>query len=114
MIFLTKGKLQYTWFLLTGSQLQMACVTLVGKRDIQSAVRKILGPHHIISALHWCHNYNYYVSSASCCMTATDIVVRRQLPQPTWHTDYMCVDLCKYKGMLKSLHLTPSYHTTTK
>ena len=27
--------------------------TLVGHRDIQSAVGVILGPHHLISALHW-------------------------------------------------------------
>ena len=29
--------------------------TLVGHREDQSAVGVILGPYHIISALHWCH-----------------------------------------------------------
>ena len=28
---------------------------IVGHRDVQSAVRAILSPHHIISVLHWCY-----------------------------------------------------------
>ena len=36
----------------------MAHVTLIGNRDIQSAVGAILGPHHLISGLHW----SYYSS----------------------------------------------------
>ena len=33
----------------------MAYATLVGHRDVQSAVGAILGPYHLISTLHWCH-----------------------------------------------------------
>ena len=33
----------------------MAYSTLVGHRDIQSAVGAILDTHHLISALHWQH-----------------------------------------------------------
>ena len=33
----------------------MAHATLVGHRDIQSAMGAILGSHHLISALHWCY-----------------------------------------------------------
>ena len=33
----------------------MAHTILVGHRDVQSAVGAILDPHHLISALHWCH-----------------------------------------------------------
>ena len=32
----------------------MACA-LIGHRDVKSAVRTILGPHHLIVALHWCY-----------------------------------------------------------
>ena len=33
----------------------MARATLVGHRDVQSAVGAILGPHYLINALHWYH-----------------------------------------------------------
>ena len=33
----------------------LAYVTLVGQRDFQSEVGVTLGPHHLISSLHWCH-----------------------------------------------------------
>ena len=33
----------------------MAHATSVGDIDIQSVVGTTLGPHHLISALHWCH-----------------------------------------------------------
>ena len=31
----------------------MAHATLEGHRDVQPAMGAILGPHHLISALHW-------------------------------------------------------------
>ena len=34
----------------------MAYATLVGHRDVQSV---ILGPYHLISALHWYHCYSH-------------------------------------------------------
>ena len=33
----------------------LAYVTLVGHRDVQSAVVAIMGPYHLNSTLHWCH-----------------------------------------------------------
>ena len=36
----------------------MAYATLVGHRDVQLAAGAILGTHHLISALHWCHHSN--------------------------------------------------------
>ena len=42
----------------------MAHATLVGHRDVQSAVGAILGPYHLISALHLCsHDFQ---GSAKC------------------------------------------------
>ena len=53
MVFLTKGILVYAYII----TITMAHVTLVDKRDVQSAVGATLGSYHIIRALHWCHNY---------------------------------------------------------
>ena len=33
----------------------MAHATLVDHRDIHSVLGAILGPHRVVSALHWCH-----------------------------------------------------------
>ena len=37
----------------------MAQATLVGYRDIQSAVGATLSPHHLISAVHWYHSSSH-------------------------------------------------------
>ena len=34
--------------------MMLAHATLVGHRDVQSAVEAILGFHHLITTLHWC------------------------------------------------------------
>ena len=45
----------------------MTHAILVGHRDVQSAVGAILDPHHLISALHWCHYFSRdFGGSAKC------------------------------------------------
>ena len=45
----------------------MAHATLVGHRDVQSAVGTILGLHRLISALHWSHCSNHDFGELAKC-----------------------------------------------
>ena len=45
----------------------MAHATLVGHRDVQSAVGAILGPHHQITTLHWCHCSSHDFGDVAKC-----------------------------------------------
>ena len=45
----------------------MTCATLVGHSDVQSAVGAILGPHHLISTLHWCHCSSHIFGGLTKC-----------------------------------------------
>ena len=45
----------------------MVRATSVGDRDIQSVVGAILGPHYLISALHWCHCLSHVIGGSAKC-----------------------------------------------
>ena len=45
----------------------MAHATLIGHTDIQSAVGIVLGPHHQIGNLLWCHCSNRYFGGLEKC-----------------------------------------------
>ena len=45
----------------------MAHATFLGHRDIQLTVEAILGPHHLISILHWYHCSNHGFGGLAKC-----------------------------------------------
>ena len=50
----------------------MAYATLLGYKDVQSAVETILDPYYLISALHWCHCYSRDSGGLAKCPQKTD------------------------------------------